>query len=98
MKILKSQLIVWIVGLLMPLWLLAADSMIQRFSGTQLSGAWLHVSVIGGALICAVVVAFSRLAVWQRVALMFASWLLLAGEVLILGALELSRNGLAGTQ
>jgi hypothetical protein len=98
LKTSKSQLIVWTVGLLMPLWLLVADLTIQRFSGTRLSGVWLYVSVIAAAVLCASVIAFSRFAVWQRIALVLASWLLLAGEALALGAFELSKTGLAGTQ
>jgi hypothetical protein len=56
------------------------------------------VSVIVGALVCAVAIARSSFAVWQRIALVFASWLLLAGEVLTLGAFLLSRGGLRGVQ
>ena len=98
MRISKLQIILWIIGLLMPLWLLVTDSVIQRFTGVPLSGAWLHISVIVAAVFCAVVIAFSRFAVWQRIALVFASWLLLVGEVLTLGAFLLSRDGLRGVQ
>jgi len=94
MKISKSQLVMWAVGFLAPVWLLV----IGRFTSGHISGAWLYVSVIVGALVCAVAIARSSFAVWQRIALVLASWLLLAGELLTLAAILLSRAGLRGVQ
>ncbi len=98
MKFSKSKLIAWSIGLLMPLWLLVADLLLQRFTGTPLPGAWLYVGMIVAAVLCAVVISFSCFPIWQRIALVFASWLLLAGEVLIIGVFELARSGVKGIQ
>ena len=91
MKISKPQLIMWTVGFLAPVWLLL-------FTPASTPGAWLYVSVLVGAIVCAVAIAMSRFAIWQRIALVFASWLLLGGEVLTLGVFFLSRDGLRGIQ
>ena len=88
---------VWSIGLLMPVWLFVSNFINKWLSGTELPGAWLYVSVILGAVICGIVISFSALAVWRRVSLVLISWILIAGEVLALGAFELSRSGLAGT-
>lgn len=82
----------------MPLWLLLADLLLQQFTRTPLSGAWLYVGMIVAAVFCAAVIVFSRFTVWHRIALVFASWLLLAGEVLIIGIFKLARSGLNGIQ
>lgn len=91
MKISKPQLIMWSVGFLAPVWLLL-------FTPASTSGAWLYVSVLLGAIVCAVAIAMSRFAIWQRIALVFASWLLLGGEVLTLGMFLLWGDGLRGVQ
>src|SRR5688572_33403055 len=98
MKPSSLRVVIWVSGFLMPLWLFLADLMTQRFAHVSLQGVWLYGGIIAGAIICALVISLSHIAIWQRIALVFASWLLLAGEVLTLGALQLARNGLAGTQ
>ena len=82
----------------MPVWLLAADFFCERVAGTELSGRWLYVSIVAGALLCAGAIVVSGLSVLRRILFVFASWLLLAAEVLVLGAFELSRSGLGGIQ
>jgi hypothetical protein len=94
MKITKAQLLMWCIGFLAPVWLLV----VERLMSAPISGAWLYGSIIIGALVCAVAIAVSSFSVWQRVALVFASWLLLVGEVLTLGAFLMSRHGLRGVQ
>lgn len=64
----------------------------------SISGAWLYVGVIAGAVLCAAALAVSDYSTWQRVALVLASWLLMLGEVLLIGAVLLSRDGLTGVQ
>jgi hypothetical protein len=98
MKTSKTNLLIWGIGFLMPLWLAIADPISKSLFGTELSGRWLYVSVIAGASICAIAVFVSAFSIWQRVALVIGSWVLLAGEVLVLGAFYLSKNGLVGTQ
>jgi len=98
MKISKGQLIVWSTGLLAPLWLLLINSLIERFMSVSVSGRWLYASIILGALICATAISVSRFAVWQRIALILASWLLIAGEVLTLGAFLVFNPGVSATQ
>ena len=82
----------------MPVWLLVADYVCKHVAGTELSGGWLYVSIVAGALLCAGVVVVSGASVLKRGLFIFASWLLLALEILALGAFELSRSGLSGTQ
>lgn len=69
-----------------------------RLTGVSLPGGWLYASIILGAVICGISELFVNCAIWQWVALVFASWLLLVGEVLMLGAFLLSRSGLKGIQ
>ena len=95
-KISRPQLVAWSIGFLMPLWLVVIDLMMQRLTGIEVSGAWLYVSVTVAAIICAITVVFSRFTLWQRVALIMTSWLLLVCEVLVLAAAALMRNGLEG--
>lgn len=82
----------------MPVWLLVADYICKHVAGTELSGAWLYVSFVAGALLCAGAVIVSGASVLRRGLLIFASWLVLALEILALGAFELSRSGLVGIQ
>jgi hypothetical protein len=82
----------------MPVWFFAADLFNERLTQTNIPGRWLYVSIIFGAAICGIAISFLKFAVWQRMALVFASWLLIFGEVLMLGTFFLSRSGLKGTQ
>jgi hypothetical protein len=98
MKVFSRQLIIWIVGLLMPVWLLLAGNAYKLIAGAELSGRWLYVSIIAGAVLCAGSVLTSELPIVRRVVFVFASWLMLAVEVLLLGVFEFSRSGLTGIQ
>jgi hypothetical protein len=95
-KISKSQRLVWSIGSLMPLWLVVINLVVKQSTGVEVSGVWIYVSVTLAAATCAVAIAFSRFSVWQRVALIMASWVLLVAEVLLLAAIALMRNGLEG--
>jgi hypothetical protein len=98
MKFSKTHLLVWCTGFLMPVWLIVADRIYQRVSDSPLSGRWLYASILVGALICAAAILISRLSVLKRIVFVAGSWVLLGVEVLALGAVELSRTGLAGIQ
>ena len=82
----------------MPVWLLVADVVLNLVGETELSGRWLYVSIVAGALICAGAIVASSLSMLKRILLVFGSWLLLVAEVLILGVFQLLRSGLTGTQ
>jgi len=98
MKASKRNILIWGIGFLMPLWLVIADFVSRRLAGAEFSGRWLYVSTIAGALICAIAISVSALAVWQRIVFVLSSWTLLVGEVFVLGAFHFSRSGLVGTQ
>ena len=98
MRVSKSVLALWSFGFLMPVWLLIADLFSERLTGTNLPGGWLYVGIVAGAAVCGIAICLWKVTIWQRLALILASWLLLAGEVLLLGAFSLSQSGLKGVQ
>jgi len=98
MKISNFQLLIWCVGFLSPVWMCVVDLIAQYLTSASISGAWLYVSILLGAVVCSISIAFSRFNLWERIALVFVSWLLLAGEVLAIGALLIMTHGLQGTQ
>ena len=64
----------------MPVWLLVADVVLNLVGETELSGRWLYVSIVAGALICAGAIVASSLSMLKRILLVFGSWLLLAAK------------------
>ena len=98
MRVFKRHLLIWSIGMLMPVWLFVADHCYKLFVRKEFSAGWLYVSIIAGALICAGAIATTGLPAFRRILFVFASWLMLAAEVLLLGVFEFARTGLTGIQ
>ena len=78
----------------MPVWMIAADFSFKL----NLSGRWVGLSLLAGALLCAGVVATSGIPLFRRILVVFGSGLLLIAEVLAIGAVLVAKGGLEGIQ